>query len=182
MTGASDKESSDVFRGPKSFSEPESRAVRDFIIALGPTEKRLLGIDVHSYGQSVLRPYGYQDPNDGMPEDENEQKRLGDAAAEVMSEYKSQHAGEGGFVGAGGCDDWMHDFGSMYSFTIELRPDGPDPGFLLPEHEIRPTGEELFSGLEAMASVLNSFSNMKSSEKSQKYGNDHIAIEMGVVE
>ena len=89
---------------------------------------------------------------------------------------------ENKFVGAGGCDDWMHDFGSMYSFTIELRPDGPDPGFLLPEHEIRPTGEELFSGLEAMASVLNSFSDMKSSEKFQKYGDDHIAIEMGVVE
>ena len=33
---------------------------------------------------------------------------------EVMSGYKSEHAGEGGFVGAGGCDDWMHDFGSMY--------------------------------------------------------------------
>ena len=120
--------------------------------------------------------YGYQVPNDGMPEDENEQKRLGDAAAEVMSGYKSEHAGEGGFVGAGGCDDWMHDFGSMYSFTIELRPT-QDSGtaFLLPEHEIPPTGEELFAGLEAMASVLKSMRDNNSKE-------DDVATEMGVVE
>ena len=118
--------------------------------------------------------YGYQVPNDGMPEDENEQKRLGDAAAEVMSGYKSEHAGEGGFVGAGGCDDWMHDFGNMYSFTIELRPNSPSPGFLLPEHEIRPTGEELFAGLEAMASILKS---MRDDSKE-----DNVATEMGVVE
>ena len=53
MTGTSDKESDEIFRGPKSFSEPETRAVRDFILALGPPDKRLLGIDVHSYGQTV---------------------------------------------------------------------------------------------------------------------------------
>jgi len=158
MEGSSNVEADEIYRGPKSFSEPETKAVKGFIESLGPF---VLGVDVHSYGQTVLRPYGYQTPRDGMPEDETEQRRLGDAAARAMSQhypirYKSQHAGEGGFIGAGGCDDWMHDVGKMYSFTIELRDQGAK-GFLLPESEIRPTGWELLKGLEAMASVLKSF-------------------------
>ena len=55
----------------------------------------------------------------GLPADDGRQKRVGDAAAAAMgSGYVSTHAGEGNFIGAGGCDDWMHEIGTMLSFTV----------------------------------------------------------------
>lgn len=156
--GASNDPSEEVYRGESSFSEPESSAVRDFVLSLGPSEKRLLGIDFHSYGQSVLRGFGFQSPEKGTPKDEAVQKRMGDAAAKTMSElygkeYSSRHAGEGNFIGAGGCDDWLHEKGSMHSYTIELRDDGQH-GFLLPPEEIKPTGKEALGAVLAMWSAL----------------------------
>eukprot|EP00939_MAST-03C_sp_MAST-3C-sp1_P001773 g1773.t1 len=152
--GMSTSPAEETFRGESSFSEPETVAVRDFVLGLGPPNLRLLGVDFHSYGQTVLRGYGYQRPEDGLPEDEHIQKRMGDAAASAMSQrngatYESRHAGEGNFVGAGGCDDWLHDVAEMRSFTVELRDDGKH-GFLLPKEQIKPTGEEALAGLLAM--------------------------------
>jgi len=153
--GESDDISSEVYRGPASFSEPEAIAVRDFVTGLAPANLRLLGLDLHSYGQRVLRGYGYQTPEMGMPEDEDLQKSIGDAAAEAMGAmhgetYVSEHAGLGHFIGAGGCDDWMHDLGHMLAFTMELRDTGTN-GFLLSDADILPASREALEGVLTMA-------------------------------
>lgn len=46
-----------MFRGGRAFSEPESRAIRDFILARRRDIKMYLTL--HSYGQMVLYPWGY---------------------------------------------------------------------------------------------------------------------------
>ena len=46
-----------MFRGARAFSEPESRAIRDFILARRRDIKMYLTL--HSYGQMVLYPWGY---------------------------------------------------------------------------------------------------------------------------
>ena len=47
----------ETYRGPRAFSEPETAAVRDFIL------KRAKDIQIyltfHSYGQMFLYPWGY---------------------------------------------------------------------------------------------------------------------------
>ncbi len=53
--GSSSDPTSDVYRGPFAFSEPESQAYRDKFNELQPE----IGIDVHTYSNLILWPWGY---------------------------------------------------------------------------------------------------------------------------
>lgn len=55
--GSSNQACSDVFAGPRAFSEPETRAIRDFYQKIARNTR--FYISVHSYGQMVLLPYGH---------------------------------------------------------------------------------------------------------------------------
>lgn len=55
--GASDNPCSETFAGPVAFSDPESRALRDFYEARKDDIKVYLAF--HSYGQYILSPWGY---------------------------------------------------------------------------------------------------------------------------
>ena len=54
--GSSGNPSSDTYRGPEVFSEPETRAIADFISASG---KVCAAIDTHTYAQDILGPIGW---------------------------------------------------------------------------------------------------------------------------
>ena len=51
------KNFSETYRGPQAFSEPETRAVRDFI--LSRKYELQMYLTLHSYGQMFLYPWGY---------------------------------------------------------------------------------------------------------------------------
>lgn len=53
--GTSKYGGSDIYCGTHPSSEPEVRAVSDYILTL---KNRLIGIDVHSFGQMILRNFG----------------------------------------------------------------------------------------------------------------------------
>lgn len=55
--GASDNPCSETFGGPEAFSDPESRALRDFYVERKEDIKVYLAF--HSYGQYILSPWGY---------------------------------------------------------------------------------------------------------------------------
>lgn len=55
--GTSRNPCSDVFGGPRPFSEPETVALAKLITTLGSRVKAYLSL--HSYGQYVLFPYGH---------------------------------------------------------------------------------------------------------------------------
>lgn len=55
--GASDNPCSETHAGPVAFSDPESRALRDFYEARKDDIKVYLAF--HSYGQYILSPWGY---------------------------------------------------------------------------------------------------------------------------
>lgn len=55
--GSSGNPSSGIFRGPRPFSEPESRALRDLV----RDHAFAVSLSLHSYGEMVLTPYGYGD-------------------------------------------------------------------------------------------------------------------------
>jgi hypothetical protein len=48
--------SDETYRGPRPFSEPETRAIRDLLIKVHPTYH----ISYHSFGQLLLYPFGFQ--------------------------------------------------------------------------------------------------------------------------
>jgi carboxypeptidase T len=53
--GSSGTASSETYRGPSAFSEPETRAQRDIVVTLQPKT----GLSFHTYGDLLLHPWGY---------------------------------------------------------------------------------------------------------------------------
>ena len=65
--------------------------------------------------------------------------------------YKSGQISEVIYLASGSSGDWAHEkLGIKYSFALELRDLG-QYGFLLPVNQIKPTVEETFAGMVAMA-------------------------------
>ena len=54
--GSSSSPSSDIYRGPGAFSEPETQAQRDLIVRLQPKS----AISFHTFSDLFLHPWGYQ--------------------------------------------------------------------------------------------------------------------------
>jgi hypothetical protein len=55
--GTSTDKCTEIYTGPSPFSEPETRAIRDYL--LQTTINWQVYITVHSYGQYVLIPFSY---------------------------------------------------------------------------------------------------------------------------
>lgn len=56
--GASSNQCSETFGGRSAFSEPETRAIRDFYNSIAGRTRFFLSL--HAFGQYVLLPYGHQ--------------------------------------------------------------------------------------------------------------------------
>jgi murein tripeptide amidase MpaA len=117
-TGSSPTTSSDTYRGPSAFSEPETQAVRNFCNA----HDFVASMDFHSFGNYCIYPYGYATTNSN-PE------------LPLFQQMGAYLTAENGFVygnavqtvnytanGAG--DDWKYGEqttkNKIYSFTPEV--------------------------------------------------------------
>ncbi|KAK0076488.1 hypothetical protein PV326_010731, partial [Microctonus aethiopoides] len=78
--GASDDPCSEIYAGPNAFSENETQALRDFVLANSNTIKVYLTL--HSYGQYLLHPWGY---TSDLPENEPVLRNVGEAAAKALA-------------------------------------------------------------------------------------------------
>jgi len=161
-SGSSGDPTSDIYRGPSVFSEPESKAVSNYV----NLQTRIKGaIDFHSYSQLVLRPYGYTYT---IAPDEKPMKALGDGMRDAIRDvHNVRYTSETGadlYLASGGADDWGYMKGKTppsstgyYSYTIELRDTGRY-GFVLPASQIVPTGEENLGAVFEMAQyVIDNF-------------------------
>ncbi|HEB60348.1 MAG TPA: hypothetical protein ENJ06_00830 [Phycisphaeraceae bacterium] len=153
-SGSSGDPSSDVYHGTSAFSEPETQAVRDFVLS---QPNIIAHIDFHSYSQLVLRPYGYAylDP----PEPDNTTLTdLGDGMANaIFSIHGKSYTSEPSYdlyLAGGDCTDWHYGANGILSWTIELRDTG-FYGFELPAGQIIPTGEENFEAVKYLADYLS---------------------------
>ena len=120
--GASPRPSSDTYRGPEAFSEPELRALRD----LARREGVVASLSYHSYGELVLWPWGYD--HDVAPDDAT----LADHARAMaaLNEYEPMQSA-GLYPASGDFDDWFYGELGAISFTIEL-----GKSFVPPEEQI----------------------------------------------
>lgn len=116
--GASPDPDSDIYRGPSAFSEPETRAVRDFIDQRKDNIKILLTF--HSFSELILYPWGHTD----LP--------IPDAAAHdayvamaktmaTMNGYTPEQSSEL-YIASGDTTDWAWGTHKIFSFTFELTP------------------------------------------------------------
>ena len=139
---------SDVYYGTGAFSEPETAAIRDFVLA----RPNIVGhIDFHCYSQLILQPWGYTAVE---PPDQQELDDLGEEMTQAILGVYGEYYPHGGgdtllYLASGVAPDWTYGATGAFGYTIELRPTG-SPGFELPPDQIRPTAEENFQAILAM--------------------------------
>uniref|UniRef100_A0A2K6Q439 Carboxypeptidase A4 n=1 Tax=Rhinopithecus roxellana TaxID=61622 RepID=A0A2K6Q439_RHIRO len=143
--GASDNPCSEVYHGPHANSEVEVKSVVDFIQKHGNFK---CFIDLHSYSQLLMYPYGYSAKKaPDAKELDKVARRAAKALASVSgTEYQVGPTCATVYPASGSSIDWAYDNGIKFAFTFELRDTGTY-GFLLPANQIIPTAEETWLGL-----------------------------------
>ncbi|KAI0229672.1 Carboxypeptidase B [Lamellibrachia satsuma] len=158
---------SDVFAGHESMSEPEVRAVSEFILSRNGSW--LVFITLHSYSQLWLAPWGY---TDDRPYDYPKLERVGRQALKALyavynTEYSLGAASSVLYKSAGTSRDWAKGVPRIrYVYTVELRDSGHF-GFLLPPDQILPTGNETWAAVKAMMTAIE---NEEGGTQHQRYG------------
>lgn len=135
--------SDDTYVGPRAFSEPETRAVRDLVA----TEQFMSVVTYHSFSQLVLYPWGYTATPVADPA---ERADLNATAVKICDCIRGVHGvsytpeqSSQLYPTAGDTTDWSYGEYAIPSFTIELRPKTVEEGgFILPASQILPTYEE----------------------------------------
>lgn len=135
-TGSSPTTSSLVYRGPAPFSEPETVALRDFLVANPPA----LSFSYHSYGELLLYPWGYVR---GYTVDHELFFELGEELTATNGYYAGNAAMGAIYTVNGDSDDWAYGElsggkPSFPMFTPELNSQAQG-GFGPPDTLIQPT-------------------------------------------
>ena len=120
--GSSPNPCSDTYHGAEAFSEPETRIVRDFLIA---HENITTLITLHTHAKLILYPWGHQYPHIDNEIDYLTHKTL----AEYMAEYNGYSPGQAStlYPTTGDTTDWSYGELGIISFTFELEPGQLDP-------------------------------------------------------
>jgi hypothetical protein len=137
--GSSPDPSSVLYRGPYGFSEPETRAVRDFCVS----REFSVALSYHSYGELIIHPWGYA----ALYTDDHEMFTvLGDSLSRGNDYYVGCTATNILYPANGDSDDWMYGETSsknrIFSYTIELNS-YDEGGFAPPDSLIVPTFEKV---------------------------------------
>lgn len=104
--------SSDVYRGPGPFSEPETRALRDFVLNHNFT----YAVSFHSGSNCVIYPWGYAEQP--TPDDALFREVAGNMSK--LTGVTSFQGGVGLYTVSGEWGDWMYGNRSTLAFTCEI--------------------------------------------------------------
>lgn len=139
--GSSPDPASEIYRGSGAFSEPETKAIRDFFL-----KKYFQAmITYHSFSQTIMYPWGY------TSEAPDKEPLLGDIAARMARlilgvngrAYSYGRAGQTLYLTNGDTVDWAFGTSGIPSYTIELPPvDEMGGGFFNSEADIQAIFQE----------------------------------------
>lgn len=141
--GASGDPDNDLYYGPSPFSEPETTALSNFVNS-NPSIRAYM--DYHNYGELILWPFGGTCTEPPEP-DASTFWVLGTSMQSLIQGVHGIGYVHGPicqtlYQASGASVDWNYGTAGRFAFTIELRPDSSNPGFLLPPGDIIPTCEE----------------------------------------
>jgi len=156
--GSSADPNSDGYHGPVPFSEPETQGLRNFLTDHTNVRAQL---DIHSYSQLILWPYGYT--NSFSPDQSTYQLVGNGMQADILGVHGKYYAAgpvySTIYPASGVSVDWTYAQLNILSFSFEVRDTGTY-GFLLPPDQIIPNNEELLpavlrlSGYDWLRSAL----------------------------
>ncbi|XP_003740143.1 carboxypeptidase B [Galendromus occidentalis] len=153
--GSSANPCAENFAGLTPFSEKESQAIRTGINRL--SGRLLVYLNVHSYSQVVMSPYGYTTTKPAAHEDQLAAMKVfvEGLADQFNVTYKYGPAAETMYHTSGAAIDWAHDEAKVkYPMVIELRDKGRF-GFILPNEFIIPSGMEMVEGMKRLVDYLD---------------------------
>lgn len=143
--GSSGQRSSETYRGNAPFSEPETYTLSRWLLSL-PTLRA--HIDIHSYSQLILWPWGFTDT---LPYHQSTFERVGLRMQLLIRGVHGMDYVAGPiyttiYPASGNMCDWVYGVRGALSFAFELRDTG-QYGFLLPPEQILPNSEEIFPAI-----------------------------------
>lgn len=131
--GASTDPADLTYQGPSPFSEPESQALRDYLLKTFPDQKGPADsdpapddatgvyLDLHSFGNLVLYPFGWT--NEPAPNREglrNLGLKFGYFTERTDGEAYDVQQAIGLYATSGTTDDWVYDTFGVAAYTLEL--------------------------------------------------------------
>ena len=146
--GASSQQSNETYRGTSAFSEPETRAYRDWAT---PRTNIAAHLDIHAYSELLLWPWGYTAT---LNADNASFDRVGTAMHDAIlaAEGRDYLAGpvySTIYPASGGVNDWAYGSLGQLSYCVEVRDTGTY-GFVMPPEEILPNVRENFAAALVM--------------------------------
>lgn len=114
--GSSNSESSDVYMGPKPFSEPETQAVREFIEEHANIR---IFLSFHTFSELILYPWGGKsDPVGGRDQ------LVFEKMAQTMAKWNNYTPEQASdlYIASGDTCDWAYGDHGIFCFTFELSP------------------------------------------------------------
>ncbi|EGT43988.1 hypothetical protein CAEBREN_32183 [Caenorhabditis brenneri] len=146
---------SDEFQGPRPFSEPESRAVRDFVMSSEIYGRLYALVSMHTHGQLWILPYNYHKRT--YPQDFKDLETLANKAADRVfayreTKYRVGTAADMLGTATGGATDWIKkNTPTKYVYVLELPPDMKTWfAFQVKPHWLIPIGKETWLGIEVI--------------------------------
>ena len=115
--GSSRSTNSEVYMGPKPFSEPESQIVKSFVES--HLNAKIL-LSFHTFSELILYPWGHKYA--GI--DNSKDKAVFETMAKTMAgwnKYKPQQASQL-YIASGDTTDWAYGEHGIFAFTFELSP------------------------------------------------------------
>ncbi|PKL46362.1 MAG: hypothetical protein CVV42_16740 [Candidatus Riflebacteria bacterium HGW-Riflebacteria-2] len=112
VSGSSSSPSSDTYKGPAPFSEPETQTMKKLV----EREKFQGSISFHTYSELILYPFSYAYNVD------NPDRKVFVQMANDMARFNKYSVKNSAdlYPAAGECDDFMYGENKMLSFTFEL--------------------------------------------------------------
>lgn len=157
--GSSYEPCSNIYHGEEVFSEPETKAIRNFLGNSEMKDRVDAFVTLHSYAQLWIYPYSHEEQN--YPEDIGELRKTARKAINRLSRvygtnYRMGTGADTLSPAAGGSDDWAKSaLNVKYVYLIELRPQMElSNGFILHKKELIPTAVETFEGFREVVDAV----------------------------
>ncbi|XP_052744053.1 uncharacterized protein LOC112054321 [Bicyclus anynana] len=154
--GASNNPCLNTFAGPVAFSEPEARAIANYVIDLNTQGKMIYYFGFHSFLQLIVIPFSHVSGQDVLlANNYADMFEISIKGAEKLEErfgtkYRVGASADIMYPMSGTSFDWVkHTTNIPVSLLIELRDLG-QYGFLLPAEQIIPTSLEIMDALLEM--------------------------------
>uniref|UniRef100_A0A0N4ZG08 Peptidase_M14 domain-containing protein n=1 Tax=Parastrongyloides trichosuri TaxID=131310 RepID=A0A0N4ZG08_PARTI len=147
---------SDEYQGPFPFSEPETRAVRDFILSKEIKGKLKGLVSLHTHGQFIVVPYNYKLHE--YPPDYDKMMELGEKIRSTIKAFKGTDYMLGTAAdlfkmpASGGQIDWVKKNTDIkYVYLFELPPEWKTWfAFQMREWHLIHTAEETWQGVKVL--------------------------------